>query len=84
MSSLVTLTINEKAREQIDTLVRTTGKPEEAVLREVVETGLKSYNTPPSKSAKAVLDLIDWAEKEHLTGQAKDVSTNHNKYAWEE
>ena len=83
MSSLVTLTINEKAREQINTLVRTTGKPEEAVLREVVETGLKSYTPPPSKSAKAVLDLIAWAEKEHLTGQAKDVSTNHNTYAWE-
>ena len=84
MSRLVTLTINEKAREQIDTLVRRTGKPEEAVLREVVETGLKSYTPPPSKSAQAVLDLIDWAEKNHITGQAKDVSTNHNKYAWEQ
>jgi len=84
MSSLVTLTINEKAREQIDTLVRRTGKPEEAVLREVVETGLKSYTTPPSKSAKAVLELIDWAEKNNITGQATDVSTNHNTYAWEQ
>ena len=84
MSSLVTLTINEATREQIDTLVRTTGKPKEAVLREVVETGLKSYKTIPSKSARAVLDLIAWAEKEHITGQAKDVSTNHNTYAWEQ
>ena len=84
MSSLVTLTINEKAREQINTLVRRTGKPEEAVLREVVETGLKSYTPPPSKSAKAVLDLIDWAEKNHITGAATNVSTNHNKYAWEQ
>ena len=84
MSSLVTLTINEKAREQINTLVRRTGKPEEAVLRDVVETGLKSYTIPPSKSAKAVLDLIDWAEKKHITGAATDVSTNHNTYAWEE
>jgi hypothetical protein len=84
MSSLVTLTINEATRVQIDTLVRRTGKPEEAVLREVVETGLKSYKTPPSKSAQAVLNLIDWAEKNNITGQAKDVSTNHNTYAWEQ
>ena len=84
MSSLITVPVNEKTREQIDTLVRTTGKPEDAVLREVVETGLKSYATPPSKSAKAVLDLIDWAEKNHITGAATDVSTNHNTYAWEE
>ena len=84
MSSLITVPVNEKTREQIDTLVRTTGKPEEAVLREVVETGLKSYTTPPSKSAKAVLELIDWAEKNHITGAATDVSTNHNTYAWEQ
>ena len=83
MSSLVTLTINEKAREQIDTLVRTTGKPEEAVLREVVETGLKSYHTLPTKGVKALLDLAAWAEKHHVTGPS-DLSTNHNKYAWEE
>ena len=84
MSSLITVPVNEKTREQIDTLVRTTGKPEEAVLREVVETGLKSYTPPPSKSAQAVLHLIDWAEKNHITGAATDVSTNHNKYAWEQ
>ncbi len=84
MSSHVAFTINEAMREQIDHLARMTGKPQEAVLREVVETGLKSYKTIPSKSARAVLDLIAWAEKEHITGQAKDVSTNHNTYAWEE
>ena len=84
MSSHVAFTINEETREQIDTLVRRTGKPKEAVLREVVETGLKSYTSTPSKSTSAVLDLITWAEKEHITGQAKDVSTNHNTYAWEE
>ena len=84
MSSLVTLTINEATRKQIDRLANITGKPKEAVLREVVETGLKSYTPLPSKSAQAVLDLIDWAEKNHITGAATDVSTNHNTYAWEE
>jgi len=83
MSSLVTLTINEATREQIDTLVRTTGKPKEAVLREVVETGLKSYHTIPTKGVKALVDLAAWAEKHNVTGPT-DLSTNHNKYAWEE
>ena len=83
MSSLVTLTINEKTREQIYTLVRRTGKPKEAVLREVVETGLKSYHPIPTKGIKALIDLAAWAEENHVTGP-KDLSTNHNTYAWGE
>ena len=81
--SSVMLKITEGTREQIDNLARITGKPQETVLREVVETGLKSYQTTPTKSAKAVLDLIEWAEKNDIRGP-KDLSTNHNKYAWEE
>lgn len=84
MSSLVALKITAETREQIDNLVRITGKPKETVLREVVETGLKSYTTTPSKSVQATLDLIAWAEKEHITGKATDLSINHNKYAWED
>ena len=63
MSSHVTLTINEATREQIDRLARTTGKPTEVVLREVVETGLKSYHPNPTKGVKTLLDLAAWAEK---------------------
>ena len=81
--SSVMLKITEGTREQIDNLARITGKPQETVLREVVETGLKSYTATPTKSVKAVLDLIEWAEKEHIAGP-KDLSTNHNKYAWED
>lgn len=77
------LKITEGTREQIDNLAHITGKPQEMVLREVVETGLKSYIATPTKSVKAVLDLIEWAEKEHIAGP-KDLSTNHNKYAWED
>ena len=82
MSSVV-LKITEGTREQINNLARITGKPQETVLREVVETGLKSYTATPTKSVKAVLDLIAWAEKEHIAGP-KDLSTNHNTYAWED
>ena len=49
MSSVV-LKITEGTREQINNLARITGKPQETVLREVVETGLKSYTATPTKS----------------------------------
>ena len=73
--------LDEKTREQVEHLARMTGKPEEAVVRELVKAGLKSYTATPTKSVKAVLDLIAWAEKEHIAGP-KDLSTNHNTYAW--
>jgi predicted transcriptional regulator len=81
--SSVTFTIDNETREQIDTLARITRKPKETVLQEVVKTGLKSYHTTPSKGVKALLDLAEWAEKNDKRGP-KDLSTNHNKYAWEE
>jgi hypothetical protein len=84
MNTLMVVDLDQQTREQIERLVRITGKPEQTVIREVVTNGLKTYSTTPSKSAQAVLDLIEWAEKEQITGKAKDVSTNHNTYAWEE
>lgn len=84
MSSHVTVTMNEATRARIEHLARITGKPKEAVLREVVETGLKSYQPMPTKGVKAILDLIEWAEKEQIKSSVTDLSTNHNKYAWEE
>ncbi len=84
MNSLVSFTIKEETKREIDKLAHMTGKQGEAVLRELVETGLKSYKATPSESVKAVLDLIDWAEKEKITSKAKDLSTKHNTYAWEE
>ena len=76
------ITIDDETRKQVDDLTRATGKLEKEVISEVVKEGLKAYKTLPTKSVKAVLDLIEWAEKEHLTAP-KDLSTNHNKYAWE-
>jgi predicted DNA-binding protein len=40
--SSITFTIDSETCEQIDNLARITRKPKETVLREVVETGLKS------------------------------------------
>lgn len=81
--SSVTFTIDNKTREQIDHLARMTNKPKETVLREVVETGLKSYQATPTKGIQALMELAEWAEKHHVTGP-QDLSTNHNKYAWED
>jgi hypothetical protein len=67
----------------IEHLAIQTGKPKELVLQEVVEKGLKSYQAHPTKGIKALLDLVEWAEKNHVTGPS-DLSTNHNKYAWDE
>ena len=83
MNHLLTVLVDESTREQIENLVRVTGKPEKTVVREVVETGLKNYKTTPTKGVKALLDLAEWAEKNNITGP-KDLSTNHNKYAWDE
>jgi predicted DNA-binding protein len=49
--SSVTVTIDNETREQLDNLARTTGKPEEVVLRDVVKAGLKKYQTTPNNSA---------------------------------
>jgi hypothetical protein len=78
------ITIDGETRKQVDALTRAAGKPEKEVIREVVKAGLKTYQTTPSTSVKAALDLIEWAEREQITGKATDVSTNHNKYAWNE
>ena len=43
--------LDQQAREQIERIVRMTGKPEKTVIREVVTNGLKTYNAAPSKSA---------------------------------
>jgi hypothetical protein len=75
---------DDKTAGQIEALARMSGKSEKAVMQDLVKTGLKAYHSVPTKSAKAVLDLIKWAEQVHLPGKARDLSTNHNKYAWNE
>jgi hypothetical protein len=75
--------LDNKTRSAIEQIAGQTGKPKETVLREVVEMGLKSYQVIPTKGVKALLDLAEWTEKNNVTGPT-DLSTNHNKYAWED
>jgi hypothetical protein len=84
MSNFIAFTVKEETKRKIDRLVHLTGEQSEVVVRDLVEIGLQNYKASPTKSAKAVLDLIAWAEKEQITGKENDLSTNHNKYAWDE
>ncbi len=82
MSSMMLMYgLDKKTHEQVENLARMTGKPEKTVIVELVKAGLRSYQTAPSKSVRAALDLIAWAEKEQIKGKVDDLSTNHNKYA---
>jgi metal-responsive CopG/Arc/MetJ family transcriptional regulator len=78
------ITLDEETKKQVDALTRAAGKPEKEVIRDVVKAGLKAYQSIPSRSAQAILDLIEWAEKNQIRSSVTDLSTNHNKYAWEE
>jgi metal-responsive CopG/Arc/MetJ family transcriptional regulator len=79
----VLITLDDETKKLLDALTRAAGKPEKEVLRDMVKAGLKTYRTTPTKSAQAILDLIEWAEKEQIRSNVTDLSANHNKYAWE-
>ncbi len=81
MNSLTKI-LDINLQSQIDTLVHTTGKPEKIVLREVIKAGIRNYPAEPTKSRNALLNLAKWAEENNIAGPA-DLSTNHNKYAWD-
>jgi hypothetical protein len=84
MKTIVTFAIEKTVKGQISQLAAITGKTEEQIMSEVVETGLKTYQAGSNKNVKAVLDLIEWAEKEQITGKENDLSIHHDKYAWGE
>ena len=79
----VPIWIDEKTKDQIQSLVRLTGKPEEKVVHEVIETGLKNYQQAHRSAAKALLEIADYAKKIGAKGP-KDLSVKHDKYQWDE
>lgn len=83
MTRLLTATVDDAVMEQIENLTRVTGKPEKMVIREVVKAGLKNYKNVHTRTTKALLEIADYAEEIGAKGP-KDLSTNHNKYAWDE
>lgn len=80
-----TVYLDDETRKQIHRLALVTRKPKAAVVREVLQTGLKSYKTPVSNDAKNLLTL---AQKARLLLKdeklPKDLSKRHNTYLWKE
>ena len=82
MSGMFLIT-DEKIKEQLEQLARVTGKPVKKLAVEVLEKGLKTYQEKKPSAAKALLDLADYAEKIGAKAPA-DLSTNHDKYLYDE
>ena len=76
----VPILIDEKTKDKIQDLVHLTGKPEEKVVHEVIETGLKNYKQAHRSAAKALLEIADYAKK---IGP-KDLIVNHDTSQWDE
>lgn len=68
--------------QEIGRLANISKMPKAAVLRQIIDVGLKSSALSASKSAQSLLKLAQKAE--NLPGSGpKDLSKNLDKYAWE-
>jgi hypothetical protein len=82
MVKVTPFTVPDEIGKEIDMVSHMTRKSVKQVLRELVKAGLKDYRKTSEKSVQSLLELAAWAEKNNIAGP-KDLSTNHNKYAWE-
>lgn len=71
----------EDVTREIANRARTYRKSKAAIIREVLEAGLKRKRAQKSASAKALLDLAAMAKKLKGTGP-RDLSINHDYYTW--
>ena len=77
------LYLTEEQNREITRLAVVVKKPKAAVLRHLIVFGLKNASLAKSSSTRALLKLADLAEL--LPGKGpKDMSTNLDKYAWDE
>lgn len=77
------LYLSEDLKNKLDIKARITGKSKAELAREALEEGLKKTQTIKSNSAKALVELAKMAEQlPSDPSDPKDLSTNHNYYAW--
>lgn len=77
------LYLSEELKNKLDIKARMTGKSKAELAREALEEGLKKTQTTKSDSANALLELAKLAKQlPSDLNDPKDVSTNHNYYAW--
>lgn len=60
-----------------------TGKPKTEIVRQILTTGVETFEAKGSKSAKSLLDLAALGEKLHVHGP-RDLSTNLNHYLYDD
>jgi hypothetical protein len=77
-----TVYLDDNLRKQIDVLSITSGKPKAAIMRKLMSEGIKVLQVQHTSSAQSLLSLVGIIPKG--SGLPKDLSTNHDKYAWEE
>ena len=78
----ISVYIPEDTRNRINIVARIISKAESEVIRDALEEGLEKIY-PKSASAQALLYFSRMAEKiPTLPGTPKDVSANHDYYAW--
>ena len=77
------LYLTEEQNREITRLVMVVKKPKAAVLRHLIVFGLKNSSLAKSNTAQALLRLAGLAEALPSRGP-KDLSTNLDKYAWDE
>lgn len=68
--------------QEIGRLATISKIPRAAILRQIIDMGLKNNSLKASGSAQSLLKLAQMAEELPGSGPT-DLSKNHDKYAWE-
>lgn len=77
----ISVHIEDDTKRRISFIAQAKNKAEAVIIREALDKGLKA--TQPKSNAQALLDLANMAEKiPTKPGSPKDVSINHDYYAW--
>jgi len=77
--------LTEEQERAIKFRAAITKKPKAAVIRDIIENGLKVTPAPKDTSTQIFLNLAKLAEEFKDKGTApKDLSTNLDKYIWDE
>jgi predicted DNA-binding protein len=73
--------LTKEQREEINRRAAIAKRPKAAVLRDVIEEGLKAMPSQTSNSAEVLLKMAEEAKKFRGSGP-KDLSINHDYYIW--
>jgi hypothetical protein len=75
--------LTEHQAKAIKLLAASTQKPQAAVIRDVIQTGLQNQIAGQRGSAKGLLALAELGRRLKVQGPG-DLSTNHDKYLYDD